>query len=324
MSMRIVFMGTPELAATVLEKLVSENYEVVLCVTQPDKPVGRKMILTAPPAKCKAEEHGIPVYQPNTLRNGEALEKIASYSPDMIITAAYGKILPKEMLDLPKYGCINVHGSLLPKYRGAAPVQWAILNLDEVTGVTIMKMDEGMDTGDILTRCEVPIDERVHTPQLMDQLAHAGADLLIETLPKYISGEIKPIPQDADQATMSPPITKEQGDISWKKTAKEICAQVRALSQWPGASTFWKGGKLKIYDAYVDPNGETLLASYKEANGDPAPGTVLAAKKGVLAVMCQDRPLYLLELQPASGKRMKAIDCAHNFEVGRSMEEAPQ
>ena len=319
--MRIVFMGTPELAATVLGKLISEKYEVVLCVTQPDKPVGRKMVLTAPPAKVKAEENGIPVYQPSSLRTEEALQHIASYEPDMIITAAYGKILPKEMLDLPKYGCINVHGSLLPKYRGAAPVQWAILNLDEVTGVTIMKMDVGMDTGDILTKCEVAIDERVHTPQLMEQLAEAGAELLIDTLPKYIAGEITPVPQNNDEATVSPPITKEQGEISWTKTAKEICAQIRALSQWPGASTFWKGGKLKIYDAYVDPNGEKLLEDYQAANGEAAPGMVLAAKKGVLAVMCQDRPLYLLEVQPASGKRMKVIDCAHNFEVGRCMEE---
>ena len=322
--MRIVFMGTPELAATVLEKLVSEKYDVVLCVTQPDKPVGRKMVLTAPPAKVKAQEFGIPVYQPSTLRNEEAMETISSYSPDMIVTAAYGKILPKEMLDLPKYGCINVHGSLLPKYRGAAPVQWAILNLDEVTGVTIMKMDPGMDTGDILTSCEVKIDERVHTPELMDRLAKAGADLLIETLPKYINGEITPVPQNNDEATMSPPITKEQGEISWNRTAREICAQVRALSQWPGASTFWKGGKLKIYDAMVSPDGESILANYTSANGEPAPGTVLAAKKGILAVMCKDQPLQLLEVQPASGKRMKAIDCAHNFEVGRSMEEVPQ
>ncbi len=321
--MRIVFMGTPELAATVLDRLVSEKYDVVLCVTQPDKPVGRKMVLTAPPAKVKALECNIPVYQPASLRNGEAMEKIASYSPDMIVTAAYGKILPQEMLDLPKYGCINVHGSLLPKYRGAAPVQWAILNLDKVTGVTIMKMDAGMDTGDILTSCEVPIDERVHTPELMDQLAKAGAELLIETLPKYISGQVRPVPQKNDEATMSPPITKEQGEISWEKTAAEICAQIRALSQWPGASTYWKGSKLKIYDAWLDPNGETLLSEYTSSHGIPTPGTVLAARKGVLAVMCKDRPLYLLEIQPASGKRMKAIDCAHNYEVGRSMEDEP-
>lgn len=317
-------MGTPELAATVLEKLVSEKYDVVLCVTQPDKPVGRKMVLTAPPAKCMAEKYGIPVYQPSTLRNGDALSTIASYAPEMIITAAYGKILPQEMLDLPKYGCINVHGSLLPKYRGAAPVQWAILNQDEYTGVTIMKMDAGMDTGDILTSCKVPISERVHTPELMDQLASSGADLLIETLPGYISGEIKPVPQIEKDATMSPPIVKEQGEISWNRPAKAICAQIRALSQWPGASTFWKGGKLKIYDACVDPSGAELLSRYKSENGDPAPGTVVAAKKGTLAVMCQDLPLYLLEVQPASGKRMKAIDCAHNFEVGRCMEEKPQ
>ena len=318
--MRIVFMGTPELAATVLSRLIAEHYEVVLCVTQPDKPVGRKMILTPPPAKVEAEKNGIEVYQPNSLRTPEALEKIASVSPDLIITAAYGKILPKEMLDLPRFGCVNVHGSLLPKYRGAAPVQWAILNEDEKTGVTIMKMDVGMDTGDILTQESITIDPRVHTPELMAQLADLGADLLIRTLPGYMDGSILPVPQNEDEATMSPPIAKEQGKISWNRPCSSIAAQVRALSSWPGASTIWKGGKLKIYDA-VPSEDETILSAYKEQHGEPLPGTVIYARKGTLAVMCQDIPLLLLELQPASGKRMKAIDCAHNFVVGSMMED---
>lgn len=319
--MRIVFMGTPELAATVLGKLVANQYDVVLCVTQPDKPVGRKMVLTPPPAKVEAEKYGIPVWQPNTLRTDEALETLSSYAPDMIITAAYGKILPKTMLDLPKYGAINVHGSLLPKYRGAAPVQWAILNLDEKTGVTIMKMDPGMDTGDILTQVEVPISDRVHTPELMNQLAEAGGDLLIQSLPGIIDGSIAAIPQNEAEATMSPPIEKDQGRISWTRTAAQICAQVRALSQWPGASTMWKGGRMKIYDAQVPENADELLAQYVQSHDTPVPGTVICGKKGVLAVMCADGPLQLLEVQPASGKRMSAKDCAHNFEVGACMEE---
>lgn len=319
--MRIVFMGTPELAATVLEKLISEKYEVVLCVTQPDKPVGRKMVLTPPPAKVMAEKYGVPVWQPSTLRNEEAISTLSSYQPDMIITAAYGKILPKEMLDMPKYGAINVHGSLLPKYRGAAPVQWAIMNLDAITGVTIMKMDPGMDTGDILTQVEVPISDSVHTPELMDQLARAGADLLIETIPGYLDGKISPVPQDNEKATMSPPISKEQGKICWKNPAAKICAQIRALSSWPGASTIWKGGRMKIYDAKVPENAEEILENYRNANGEPIPGTVLFGKKGILAVMCEDQPLLLLEVQPASGKRMSAKDCAHNFVVGALMEE---
>ena len=318
--MRVIFMGTPELAATVLHRLVEEKYDVVLCVTQPDKPVGRKMILTAPPAKVEAEKNGIEVWQPNSLRNEEALQKIASYEPDMIITAAYGKILPQAMLDLPKYGCLNVHGSLLPKYRGAAPVQWAILNEDEKTGITIMKMDAGMDTGDILTQEEVIIDSRVHTPELMAQLATVGAELLIRTIPGYIDGSIQPVPQKEEDATMSPPISKDQGKITWNNKSSSIAAQVRALSSWPGASTTWKGGKMKIYDA-VPSEDETILTNYKEQHGDPVPGTVLYARKGTLAIMCQDKPLLLLELQPASGKRMKAIDCAHNFEVGAKMED---
>ena len=313
-------MGTPELAATVLSRLIKENYEVVLVVTQPDKPVGRKMILTAPPAKVEAEKNGIEVWQPNSLRTEEALEKVRSYDPDLIITAAYGKILPKDMLDLPKYGCVNVHGSLLPKYRGAAPVQWSILNEDEKTGITIMKMDVGMDTGDILTQADIVIGDRIHTPELMAKLADLGADLLIQTLPGYIDGSIKPVPQNNDEATMSPPITKDQGKISWDRTASSICAQIRALSSWPGASTMWKGGKLKIYDAQV-ASDDSILENYRQQNGEPVPGTVLYGKKGTLAVMCADKALLLLEVQPASGKRMKAIDCAHNFEVGAKMED---
>lgn len=321
--MRIVFMGTPDLAATVLEKLVAHEYEVVLCVTQPDKPVGRKMVMTPPPAKVTAEKYGIPVWQPDTLRTPEALEHLTSYQPDMIITAAYGKILPKSMLDLPKYGAINVHGSLLPKYRGAAPVQWAILNLDEKTGVTIMRMDPGMDTGDILTQVEVPISDRVHTPELMNMLAEAGGDLLISSLPGIIDGSIASIPQNEQDATMSPPITKEQGRIDWNRTAAQISAQVRALSQWPGASTLWNGGRMKIYDAMVPENGAELLSAYEAEHGQAVPGTVICGKKGILAVMCADGPINLLEIQPASGKRMAAKDCAHNFEVGACMEDEP-
>ena len=323
MSMRIVFMGTPDLAATVLDKLVESGYEVVLCVTQPDKPVGRKMVLTAPPAKEMAQKHNIPVWQPSSLRTPEALEELSSYQPDLIITAAYGKILPQTMLDLPKYGAINVHGSLLPKYRGAAPVQWAILNLDEKTGVTIMKMDAGMDTGDILTQREVVIEERMHTPDLMNKLAEVGAELLVETLPDYLEGKITSIPQNNEEATVSPPINKDQGKIRWNNPARSVSAQVRALSQWPGASTMWKDARLKIYDAGTEARGPELLAAYQAEKGPALPGTVIAAKKGVLAVMCEDEPLFLYELQPSSGKRMKAIDCAHNFEVGRRMEDEP-
>lgn len=320
--MRVVFMGTPELSATVLGRLIDEKYDVVLVVTQPDKPVGRKMILTAPPAKVKAAENGIEVWQPTSLRTDEAISRIASLAPDLIITAAYGKILPQAMLDIPKYGCLNVHGSLLPQYRGAAPVQRAIMDQNEKTGVTIMKMDAGMDTGDILTQTEVAIRPRVHTPELMAELAEAGAELLIKTIPGYISGEIKPIPQNHNEATMSPPIGKEEGKIRWNRPCAAISAQIRALSAWPGASTMWKGGRLKIYDACPSEDS-SILDGYRNTYGEPEPGTVLVGKKGVLAVMCEDAPLLLLELQPSSGKRMKAIDCAHNFEVGAKMEDEP-
>ena len=199
-------------------------------------------------------------------------------------------------------------------------MQWAILNEDEKTGITIMKMDVGMDTGDILTQADIVIGDRIHTTELMAKLADLGADLLIKTLPGYIDGSIKPVPQNNDEATMSPPITKDQGKISWNNTASSICAKIRALSAWPGASTLWKGGKLKIYDAEVSSD-DSILSDYRKQNGEPVPGTVLYGKKGTLAVMCKDKPILLLEVQPASGKRMKAIDCAHNFETGAKMED---
>lgn len=304
---KVVFMGTPELSATVLKSLNDAGYNVILSVSQPDKPVGRKHILTAPPAKVQAEALGIEVYQPDSLKTDESYEFISSREPDLIITAAYGKILPQRMLDIPRFGCINVHASLLPKYRGAAPVQYSILNGDDVTGVTIMKMDAGMDTGDILTQVEVPIDIDDHTDTLMAKLADAGAKLLLETIEDYIAGRIKSIPQDEAQVTVTAPIRTEDAVLDLTLPARAVHDKIRALSSWPGSSTTFNGKRIKIYDSKLD-----------EDDSDAAePGQITVASKGNLKVKCGSGSVYFLELQSEGGKRLKASDCAHNYRPGQ-------
>ena len=304
---KVVFMGTPELSATVLKGLSDKGYNVILSVSQPDKPVGRKHILTAPPAKVQARELGVEVYQPDSLKTDEAYEFIKSREPDLIITAAYGKILPQRMLDIPKYGCINVHASLLPKYRGAAPVQYSILNGDDVTGITIMKMDAGMDTGDILTQVEVPIDINDHTDTLMAKLADAGRDLLLDTIGDYIEGKITSIPQDTDKVTLTYPIKPEDAVLDLNASARQVHDKIRALSSWPGCSTVFNGKRIKIYDSRLE----------EDDNEEAAPGEITKASKGDLKVKCGKGSIYILELQSEGGKRLKAIDCAHNYKPGQ-------
>ena len=301
-------MGTPEFACTNLQALTDAGFNVALVLCQPDKPVGRKHILTAPPVKVFAQEKGIEVYQPDTLRTDEAYEKLASYEADLIVTAAYGKILPQRVLDLPKYGCINCHGSLLPARRGAAPVQRAILEGDSVTGVTIMKMDAGMDTGDILKKVEVAIDPDIHTDELMAELAIKGSELLVSMIDDYIEGKIVPEPQDPSKATLCPPIAPEEGHFEWTDSALSIHNRVRALSTWPGASTICQGKKLKIYDSSVVED---------EGFSDGPAGTVVAAHKSDLIVRCGEGCLKINTLQAEGGKRLNACDCAHNYKVGQ-------
>lgn len=309
-NLRIVFMGTPDFAATCLKALVANGFNVVLAVAQPDKPVGRKHIITPPPAKVAAVEAGIEVYQPDSMKSDEAYEKIKSCNPDLIITAAYGKILPERVLVLPTYECINVHASLLPKYRGAAPVQYSILNGDEETGVTIMKMDVGMDTGDMLTRVVVPIDKNIHTDELMNELAIAGSKLLVDSVEDYIDGKLTAVKQNEEDVTLSPPIQPDQGIFTWDMSALEIHNKVRALSTWPGASTTYQGKKFKIYNSeVVDFDSEYTV-----------PGTVVKAHKADLIIRCKDSYLKILELQVEGGKRLEAINCAHNYKVGVVLE----
>ena len=311
--LKIVFMGTPEFAGTNLKALTEAGYNVVLVLCQPDKPVGRKHILTAPPVKVLAQENGIEVYQPDSLRNEETLNKLSGYEPDLIVTAAYGKILPKDILDLPRYGCINCHGSLLPARRGASPVQRAILEGDKVTGVTFMKMDVGMDTGDIIDKVEVEFDPNEHTESLMNRLAKASAAKLPSVIDAWVCGELTSKKQDDSKATSCPPIKLEEGEFYWTQDAADIHNRVRALSAWPGAFVIKEDKKLKVLDSEVISENDGLIPDDMK---NAEPGIVVKAKGDNLIVKCGKGYLKVKELQQPGGKKLNARDCAHNFVVG--------
>jgi len=309
--LRIVFMGTPDIAAGILDSLIKGGYNIVLGICQPDKPVGRKQVLTAPPVKVLLEANDIPVYQPVSMKNDESRDTVASYEPDIIVTCAYGKILPGSILDIPRFGCLNVHASLLPRKRGAAPIQRAILDGDSTTGVTIMKMDEGLDTGDILSVREVTIGIDMHSQDLFDEIGKAGSELLLETIVPYVNGEITPRKQNEAEATYCPPIRSEEGAISWSNTAIAMHKQVHALSTWPGAFTYMDGKKIKIYDtSLVDDSVVDGALKIEE------PGVVIRAHKKDLWVMTGNGVIAVNVLQPEGGKKLNAIDCAHNYRIG--------
>ncbi len=289
--MRVVFMGTPDFAVPSLKQLIESGHEVLAVYTQPDKPQGRKQVLTAPPVKTLALEHGIEVFQPSSLRDENEQERLRALEPEVIIVAAYGKILPKAVLDIPEYGCVNVHGSLLPRWRGAAPIQWAVISGDEKTGVTTMLMAEGIDTGDILLSWETAIGEKETAGELFDRLAEAGGRLLIETLERLT--EITPEKQDDSKSCYAHMLDKEMAVIDWTKPAKELECLIRGLNPWPVALTVLGGRKLKIFEADV-------------CEGAGVPGTVIAsdARTGV-TVACGEGALRLNEVQLTGGKRMK-------------------
>lgn len=292
--MRIVFMGTPEFAVPSLKALLDAGYGVVGVFTQPDRPVGRGHKLAACPVKKLAVERGVPVYQFERLRNEEGLACLRALAPDIVVTAAFGQILSQALLDVPKMGTVNVHASLLPAYRGAAPINWCILNGETKTGVTTMLTDAGVDTGAMLLRRETDIGEVETAAELSARLSQLGAELLIETLKGYIAGEIAPTPQDERLASRQPMLKKEMGLIDWTRSAKEIACQARGLDPWPSAYTDYAGGTLKIYRA-------------RPAVGEGEPGTVLrsSAKEG-LFVACGEGALEVLEMQAPGGKRMSA------------------
>ena len=309
-------MGTPEFAQVNLRALVEGGFNVVLCCCQPDKPVGRKQILTPPPVKVYAVEQGIEVYQPNTLRTEEAFEKISGFSPDMIVTAAYGKILPPAILEIPKFGCINCHGSLLPARRGSAPVQRAVLEGDKVTGITIMMMAEGMDTGDILIQKEIEIGPDMHSDELMMSLAELSASMLPQAVIDLSEGRLTPVKQDDSKATYCPPLSSEEGHFTWDMDASVIHNKVRALSSWPGAYTEAGDRKLKIYDTRViDVLPDTADKALAEQAG---PGTIVASKGENLIIKCGNGFIKILELQFAGGKRLHSRDVSHNYKPGQA------
>ena len=273
-------MGTPDFAVPSLKRLVEEGYDVKLVITQPDRPAGRGKKLTPPPVKVVAQELGIPVYQPERLKDNEELRrKLLEVNPDLIVVAAYGKILPEWLLNLPRYGTLNVHASLLPKYRGASPIQWALLNGEEETGVTIMKVIPELDAGDIISQRRVRIEREDNAQTLHDRLAEVGAELLVETIPPYVSGELKPVPQNEEEATYCPQIKKEMGRIDWRRGAEEIFNQIRAFTPWPSAYTTFKGKQVKITKA-VPVEGEGKPGEVIRADRE----LVVAAGRGALKV----------------------------------------
>ncbi len=294
--MRIVFMGTPEFAVPCLQKLIDCGHEVTGVFTQPDKPQGRKMILTPPPVKVLAENNGIKVYQPEKMRDGTALEMLKEANPELIIVVAYGKILPKEILEFPKYGCINIHASLLPLLRGAAPIQWSIINGFEKTGVTSMQMDEGLDTGDMLIKGEIEIGENETAGELHDRLSALGADILEKTIDALIKGELTPAQQNHEEFTYAPMLSKELSPVDWNMSASEIHNKIRGLSPWPSANTTLGGKKIKLH--------KSVLAPEKGSK----PGEIVVADKR-LVVTCGDlNCIEILELQAEGKKSMSAAD----------------
>jgi methionyl-tRNA formyltransferase len=293
---RVVFMGTPEFAVPSLDALLDAGYEVVGAFTQPDRPVGRGHKLAACPVKQRALERGVEVFQFERVKGQRGLDTMRALKPDVVVTAAFGQILSQKLLDVPKFGTVNVHASLLPKYRGSAPINWCIVNGEKVSGVTTMLTDAGIDTGDMLLSRETEIGEMETAGELTERLSQIGAELLIETLDKYLKGEITPVKQDESQMSHQPMLDREMGRIDWSRSADEIACQVRGLNPWPCAFTTMNGGVLKVY-----------LAKAMDAESGAAPGTVTesSAKRG-LFVACGRGIIEIIEMQAPNGKRMQA------------------
>jgi methionyl-tRNA formyltransferase len=299
-ALQTIFMGTPDLACVILRELLkSTAVQIIAVVTQMDKPKGRDLVPQPSPVKKLAGEAGIPVLQPQRARNPDFVRQLESLRPDLILVAAYGQILPPAILDLPRLGCVNVHTSLLPKYRGAAPIQWAILNGDSETGVTLMQMDAGLDTGPILSQASCPITDADTSESLHARLAELGASLLVQTIPDIEAGKIKPHPQPENGVSYAPKIKKEDGRLDWSQPARILWNRVRGLTPWPGTFTFLAGGAkpvlLKIWRA-------------EPANFAGAAAEILAVDKTGITVGCGSGSLKLLELQREGGRRLKASE----------------
>lgn len=298
--MRVVFMGTPEFAVPTLEALIA-HHEVIAVVTQPDKPKGRGKAMACPPVKETAMAHDIPVYQPVRVREESFVGTLRELQPDVIVVVAFGQILPESILNIPPYGCINVHASLLPRYRGAAPMQWAIINGEKETGITTMYMAKGLDTGDIIDTVVIPIDPKETGETLHDKLSAAGGKLILQTLEELEAGTAKRIPQDDAKSSYAGMLTRELGEIDWTKSAVEIERLIRGLNSWPSAYTYLHGKTLKIWDADV---AQSDARQEETALSKTAPGTVTAVKKDCFYVQTGDGQLKVNEVQLQGKKRM--------------------
>lgn len=302
--MKVIFMGTPDFSVGTLEALVEVGYEVVLAVTQPDKPKGRGKEMQFTPVKECAIKHNIPVYQPRRVREPECIEELRKYHADIMVVVAFGQILPKEILEMTPYGCVNVHASLLPKYRGAAPIQWSIIDGESVTGVTTMQMDEGLDTGDMLLKAEVVIMEKETGGSLHDKLAEAGAKLCVETLKGLEAHTITPVPQGETTTAYAKMLTKELGNIDWTQSAEAIERLIRGLTPWPSAYSNWNGKVMKIWDAKVS-----------DEESDKQPGTIIKVEKNAFRVQTGKGVLQVSELQIPGKKRMDAGAFLRGYQV---------
>ena len=303
--MRIVFMGTPDFASASLKKLIDEKFDVVGVFTQPDKPKGRGMELSASPVKELALENGLPVFQPVKMRDGTALAQIKALEPDILVVVAYGRILPDDILAVPKYGAINVHGSLLPKYRGAAPIQWAVLNGDKITGVTTMYLASEMDTGDIIYTAETEIGEYETSGELFDRLKDMGAELLVKTLRDIDAGTAPRAPQDHSKASYVTMLDKSICPIDWNKTPREVLKHIYGLQPWPVATMELEGKNVRVF-----------AAQYTDGKTEKVPGAGVSTDKGGLEIACADgETLLITELQAPGKKRMGAEDYLRGHQI---------
>lgn len=304
--MRVIFMGTPDFSVGTLEALIEAGHEVVLAVTQPDKPKGRGKSMQFPPVKEAALAHGIEVYQPVRVREQVCIDYLKKYEADIIVVVAFGQILPKEILDMPRYGCVNVHASLLPKYRGAAPIQWAVINGERVTGVTTMRMDEGLDTGDMIMKEEVVLEPEETGGSLFERLAQTGASLCVRTLAAVEDGTATYTPQEHGEATHTTMIKKQLGEIAWEKPAQELERLIRGLNPWPSAYTHLNGRTLKIWKAAVAEQGQAERAE---------PGSVVEVRKDSILVQTGQGLLKLVEVQLEGKKRMTTDAFLRGFTI---------
>ncbi|MBP1764760.1 MAG: Methionyl-tRNA formyltransferase [Firmicutes bacterium] len=303
--LRIVFMGTPDFAVPCLDRLVRDEHQIIAVVTQPDRPKGRGRHFTPSPVKEYAQEYNLPVLQPEKIKDPGFMEQLAVLQPDVIVVVAFGQFLPQRLLDLPSLGCINVHASLLPKYRGAAPIHWAIMNGETSTGVTTMYMDSGMDTGDMILKRETPISPDENTGQLHDRLSSLGAGLLAQTLELAVENKAPRTPQNSEEASYAPLLTRQIEAIDWKRSAMEIHNQVRGLNPWPGAYCLYNDRTLKIWRTHIQETVGIFAA----------PGCIVAVERDCLLVAAGNGTICIDEVQPQNKRRMGVGDFSTGYRV---------